>query len=74
MRQVVVAIAIVLGGCVPAGSTGSGGAPSPLVAPSTLTPDPIHFDEGRRHAEICSEKRPLDFLDNREYCLAPVED
>ena len=66
MRALLCACALALSACTVAGGMDPAGEPVREVRPRTVE----HFDENVRRAEICSTARPLDFYDNREYCLS----
>lgn len=73
MRSLFGTVALVFS--VACGAVAGGGEMVPRppqdVRPATSVPvtADTHLDEAARRAAICSEERPLDFYDNRGYCL-----
>jgi hypothetical protein len=65
MRALLFATTLALSACAATVGASTVGEPVRQAQPMVTE----LFDEDARRAAICSEARPLDFYDNKEYCL-----
>lgn len=71
MRTLLYATIVTLCACGHAsGASSAGGDLGPAATAGAPLSGAQHFDEAAQRAAICSPERPLDFYENRDYCLA----